>query len=433
MRLSNYEHSGKLNGVTRMHSLPVKPHVHFPRPLFGLLVLACVTVSFTLGWLFGHQQGVRSVVPEGEGRVLGQGEIAPYLSEDVEFGLFWDTWNLLKEKFYRQPVSDKELFYGAMEGLLSSTGDPYTSFFNPEEAEEFNMDLAGQFEGIGAEIGIKDNQLQIVAPLPGSPAEQAGILPGDNIYLIDGEDTTGIAVEEAVSKIRGEKGTTVVLTIGRNGFGELMDIPIERDTITIDSVKFTMRDDRIAVIDLYFFNEDTTVLFVAAVNELLASGARGIILDLRSNPGGLLTSAIDVASAWTGPEPVVIQRMQGKDETLDGFGSTRLNEIPTVVLVNGGSASGSEIVAGALQDYGLATLIGTQTFGKGSVQDYQDLEDGSAVKITVAEWLTPNGRSINGEGILPDITVEVTPEDLLAERDPQFEKAIEVLSSQLSF
>jgi carboxyl-terminal processing protease len=387
-------------------------------------------VSVMVGALLGRQQGIRSVVPTGEGRVLNQGGTSSSrLSGDVDFALFWDAWDLLKDRYYQQPVSDKTLFYGSMEGLLNALGDPYTAFFDPEQASEFLQDLSGAFEGIGAEIGIKDEQLIIVAPLSGSPAEQAGLKPGDAIYRIDGTDTTGITVEEAVFKIRGEHGTTVTLTIGRDGLGDIMDVAIVRDIITIESVRLTMREDGIAVVSIFTFNEDTMPLFTAAVNDLLLAGARGVILDLRSNPGGLLTAAIDVGSAWIGAEPVVIQSVRGRQDVFAGSGDPRLRSIPTVALVNGGSASGAEIVAGALQDYGYAMLVGTQTFGKGSVQDYQELEDGSALKITTAEWLTPLGRSINHVGIAPDVVVEVTQEDVDVLRDPQMGKAVELLGN----
>lgn len=389
--------------------------------------LVFVTVSFTLGFVIGRQQGVRSVVPEGEGRVLSQGEIPRYLAQDVDFDLFWTAWDLVKDKYYEQPVSETSLFYGAMHGLLGALEDPHTVFFNPEETEEFNQELEGSFEGIGAEIGIKDDQLQIVAPLADSPAETAGVLPGDKIYFIDGVETTNMTVEEAVMRIRGDKGTTVVLTVSRDGLAELQDISIVRDEIVIDSVSYEIRSDGIAVIEIFFFNEDTVGLFNGAVKEILTQDVEGVILDLRSNPGGLLTAAVEVASEWVGSEVVVIQDVRGEQNGLVGLDPAWLAGLPTVVLVNQGSASGSEIVAGALQDYDLATLVGMTTFGKGSVQDYQELPDGSAIKITVAEWLTPNGRSINEQGIEPDIEIDYTIEDYYAGADPQLAKAVEVI------
>lgn len=402
------------------------------KPYGGIMVAIFVflLLAFTIGMIFGQQRALRAAVPEGEGHVLGQGEIPAHLEGDIDFKQFWDVWNFMKETYYRQPVSEKELFYGALKGMLAAAEDPYTVYFDPEEADMFNANLEGSFEGIGAEIGIKEEQLQIVAPLPGTPAEQAGLRPGDHIVMIDEVDTFGMTIEEAVSRIRGEKGSTVTLAISREGIEGLVDVPIKRDKIVVDSVRSEMGEDGIMYISIFTFNGDTNELFNRAVNEALTGGATGIILDLRSNPGGLLTSAIDIAAAWVGYDTVVIEKKQDKQDVFAGMMAPRLQDIPTVVLVDGGSASGSEIVAGALQDYGYATLVGTQTFGKGSVQDYRELADGSAVKITVAEWFTPNGRTINQTGITPDVEVEFTLEDANEERDPQKEKAYEILTGQ---
>lgn len=413
------------------NSVSPKAPARFSRPMVVLLCLVFVLTAFVTGLLVGRQQGMRFAVPEGEGRVLDQGEVPSYLSRDVSFGQFWDVWNWIKEGYFEQPVSDLDLYYGAIAGLVDGLGDEYSVFFSPKEAAEFNEDLEGSFEGIGAEIGMRDGQLVIIAPLEDSPAEQAGLLPGDAIYAIDGQDAASLSVEEAVSKIRGEAGTIVTLTISRDGMEEAFDVPIVRETISIDSVEWEIRDDGFAIVSIYLFNEDTTDLFTAAVNDLLAQGAKGVVLDLRSNPGGLLSSAIEVASLWIGDEAVLIEKEQDVETKFNGVVKARLSDMPTVVLVNGGSASGSEIVAGALQDYDYADLVGTTTFGKGSVQDYRELDDGSAVKLTVAEWLTPNGRFINEVGIEPDETVELTIEDLQAGIDPQMERAVEILRAQL--
>ena len=398
----------------------------FPTALVGLVAAVLIGVSFTVGITLGREQGARAAVPPGEGRVLNQGDLPLSLQGDVDFRHFWDVWNFVKENYYQQPVSDKALYYGAVRGMVAAAGDPYTVFFDPTEAAEFNADLEGIFEGIGAEIGIKDDQLQIVAPLPGTPAEAAGLMPGDSILMIDGTDTFGMTVDEAVGMIRGPKDTTVVLTVTRDGLGSAVDVAIQRATITIDSVTWEMEGE-IGVISIYTFNNDTNGLFIEAINDVLAKGARGIILDMRSNPGGLLTSAIDVASAWTGYQTVVIEKGVDGERVFPGMSAPRLDGVPTVVLVNGGTASGAEIVAGALQDYGMAKVVGTQTFGKGSVQDYRDLEDGSAVKITIAQWFTPNGRTIHETGITPDDIVEFTIEDANAGIDPQKAKALEIL------
>lgn len=399
----------------------------FPRSLTLLLIGLIAIVTFSLGFFIGEARGIRSVVPEGEGQVTGQGEIPAYLADDVDFQQFWDIWNFVKDEYYQQPVSDIDLFYGSLKGILEGLEDPYSVYFDPQEAEEFAASLEGSFEGIGAEIGIKDERLQIVSPLEGMPAAQAGLLPGDWIVFIDGVETTKMSTEKAVSLIRGERGTQVVLTIAREGVTELMDVSITRDKIVIDSVKWEVDENNIMTISISTFNHDTTDLFSEAIQEALASDVTGIILDLRSNPGGLLTTAIDIASAWTGYEAVLIERTQNDVHTFTGVTAPRLQGIPTVVLVNGGSASASEIVSGALQDYEYATVVGTQTYGKGSVQDYQELPDGSAIKITTAAWYTPDGRSINDEGIAPDVIVEYTITDYEAQIDPQHDSAVQIL------
>jgi carboxyl-terminal processing protease len=401
----------------------------FSSAAIPLIFFAAIILAFVVGTFFGRWHGLRSITPENEGQVLNQGAAPAGWPEDVDFNNFWNVWNFVKDNFYQQPVSDKDLFYGAMKGLLIGLDDPYSVFFDPREAAEFNSDLNGTFEGIGAQIDLDETgQLIIVAPLPDSPAEASGLLSKDKILAIDGLETYGMSVEEAVSKIRGPKGTTVTLTISRDGWEAAEDFILTRETIVIDSVKLEKREDGLAVVSVYLFNEETPARFTSVVNDLLAGGAKGIILDLRSDPGGLLDAAIDIASFWTGQQTVVIQQdAHGSQQEYVGSGRARLVDLPTVVLVNGGSASASEIVAGALQDYSLAKVVGTQTFGKGSVQDYRELEDGSAVKLTTAEWLTPNGRSIDHVGITPDFVVEFTQSEAEAGLDPQMNKAVDLL------
>ena len=397
----------------------------------SVIILFALTLSlggFFIGHEIGKVNGERSIVPVGEGSVLEQGEIPTYRTNDVPFSLYWDVWDLIKDDYVDQPVSELDLFYGTMQGLLWSLNDVHSAFFTPDEAELFQTELEGSFEGIGAEIGIRNDQLQIIAPIPNTPAFEAGLQPGDFILSIDTVDTFGMSVDEAVQRIRGEGGTEVVLSIYRESFDEPQDIPIIRSTINIDSVQTEIRDDGIMVVSMYFFNEDTVPLFQDAIQESLTEDIKGIVLDLRNNPGGLLTSAIHVASAWVGKDTVVIQKTQDDEQSYYGTMSAMIHSVPTVVLVNQGSASGSEIVAGALQDYGLATVVGEQTYGKGSVQDYRELPDGSAVKITVAKWLTPLGRSIEQEGISPDVTIELTQEDFDASLDPQFDEALRIIT-----
>lgn len=376
------------------------------KALVILFTLLFFLITFSGGFFIGESRAARKLVPSGEARVAGQGSLSSSVAKEIDFKNFWDIWNLSKEKFYKQPVSDQDLYYGALKGLVSGLKDPYSVYFDPEEAKKFNEDLNESFVGIGAQIGIKDDKLTVIAPLENSPASQAGIKSGDWIVTINDVETIGMSVEEAVSKIRGEEGTEVKLQISRKGLDALKEMKIIRKKITVDSVKWKIEDGNIMMISISTFNGDTNALFGNAIQDALSKNVKGIILDLRSNPGGLLTSAVDVASAWVGYDQIVSEKGKTSANTFNGVTAPRLNGIPTVVLVDGGSASASEIVSGALQDYGYAKLVGTKTFGKGSVQDYQDLPDGSAIKITVAEWFTPKGRNINKTGIEPDIKVE---------------------------
>jgi carboxyl-terminal processing protease len=403
--------------------------------------LAFILVGLLLGFIGGAtltkitsaQNGVRQIrSDQATGTVLGLGQLPPAgVSSDVDFKLFWEMWSLMKEKYYTQPIKDKDLFYGAMAGLAGSVGDPYTTFFPPKQAEDFQQSLTGKFEGIGAEIGIKDEQLQIVAPLPDTPAEKAGILAGDLILKIDGTDTAGMSVEKAVSLIRGDKGTKVTLNLFRPDTKKPpFDVTLTRDEIQVKSVRTsTLANGQVSVIEVTHFNGDTEDGFSRAVTEILKKKPKGIILDLRNNPGGFLQTSLSMAGEWIGQQVVVKERRQGKIVAeLPGPNDARLKGIPTIVLVNQGSASASEIVAGALQDYGAAQLLGTKTFGKGSVQDYETLSDGSGVKITIAEWLTPKERTINKTGLVPDITIDRTYDDYASKRDPQLDRAVGILT-----
>ncbi|MBU0614352.1 S41 family peptidase [Patescibacteria group bacterium] len=394
---------------------------------YVLFAVTVIVAIFYFGFVVGSWQGAKM---GSDGNT--NSSIKPFWVSDqvkgVDFDLFWDVWTLAQDSYVYGPVDEVELFYGSIQGMISSLEDPYSVFFDPDQANEFNQELDGSFFGIGAEIGEKDGYIVVVAPLEGSPAEVAGIRSGDRILAVDGNDTYDWSVTETVMHIRGEEGVEVLLTLYREGDDNSFDVSIERKEIVIDSVKWEVRDDGIGVIEVYMFNEDTTPLFKDAVQELLAANVEGIILDLRNNPGGLLTEAINLAGFWIENDTVVIERIGGEERGFSASGNARLAGIPTVVLVNGGSASGSEILAGALQDYGMAILIGEQTFGKGSVQEYHEFNDGSALKVTVAEWLTPFGRSINKVGIEPDEIVLYTQEDYDAGKTPQFDAAIDYLS-----
>lgn len=403
------------------------------------LAVFCLVVGFGSGvyWLWqapvpGEPLIEVEFTPLPYGEVYNYEGVPDYLSEDIDFGVFWDVWRLVQTKYVNQPIGDTSLFYGALAGLVASLGDPYSVFLDPETTREFNQELSGSFEGIGAEIGLRENQLTIIAPLDNSPAQKAGIQAGDQVLAIDGYDTTGITVEYAVSIIRGPKNTQVTLTVMRDELDEPQDIVITRNKIVLESAKWQMvgADQDIAHLQVKYFNFDTGEKFNAAVQEIIAKKPKGIILDLRNNPGGLLGTAIDVASEWIGKETVLFENnYEGETKKYDGTGLARLRPIKTVVLINGGSASGAEIVAGALQDHNIATLVGEKTFGKGSVQNLEGMRDGSSVKVTTSHWLTPNERAIDGQGISPDIEIERTLDNFDNGTDPQLEKALELLES----
>ncbi|MEI7497707.1 MAG: S41 family peptidase [Candidatus Falkowbacteria bacterium] len=363
-------------------------------------------------------------------QILGQKTNADKsLSKEVDFNLFWEVWNLLKTDYVKQDtLNEKNLFYGAVRGLVAAAGDPYTIFLDPKDSKTFADDLAGTFEGIGAEIGIKKEQLVVIAPLPETPAEKAGLRAGDKILAIDKQATMGISVDEAVSKIRGKKGTVVTLIINRPGEDKNREIKITREVIIVKSVKTNLRKDGVMVITITSFNSDTALLFEKAVQEAEKTKPKAIILDLRNNPGGYLNTAVEVASNWIDSGPVVIEQDSKKNRLeYPAVGLARLQKYKTVVLINQGSASASEIVAGALQDDSKARIIGAQSFGKGSVQTLEKLSDGSSLKVTIAQWLTPKGTNISEKGITPDQAVELTAADYEKSKDPQMDAAIKWL------
>jgi len=353
-----------------------------------------------------------------------------YLKKDVDFQLYWDTWNTLKNKAFDKNIPDTKLFYGSLEGMVASLADPYSVFMTPTDATQFQQDLQGNFEGIGAEIAVKNNQLVIVSPLEDSPAMKAGLRPKDWILKINGTSTDGMSSSEAVSLIRGPAGTKVTLTIYREGFAAPQDFTITRAAINVKSVSGEyLAGGIIAHIKVRQFNNDTMSLFDSAISNILSKpSVKGVILDLRGNPGGYLDSAVQMAGEWDG-QAVVVSEKDRNGITTDhqAMEAPRLAGYKTVILVDGGSASASEIVAGALKDWGKATIVGMKTFGKGSVQDLTQLADGSQIKLTIAKWFTPKGTSIDEQGIEPDVKVDLTLEDYNNDRDPQLDKAVELL------
>ncbi len=415
--------------VPYFYMISLRSPLSAPLRVIGALGIGFVCIG--IGYEIGSTQVIQLPVPIGEGRVIGVGSTPFGKSADINFSNFWDTWKQIQSSYVDQPVSEKNLYYGAMAGLVASLNDPYSVYFSPEDAKAFNEQLAGSFVGIGAQLDVKDGKIVVVAALPNTPADKAGIKTDDQIITVDGVITDGMAVDAVVAKIRGDKGTTVILGILHKDATNPIDISIVRDDIKIDSVKYEMINDHVAVITVAVFNDDTTKLFADVAKKVVDDGAKSIVLDLRNDPGGLLEAAIDLAGYWIpSGGTVVIEDIRDKKTNYLTHGAGSLMHIPTVVLVNGGSASASEILAGALQDTKEATVIGEQTFGKGSVQEFHDLPDGGAIKITVARWLTPLGRSIDKDGITPDIIVEFTSDDVHAKRDPQLTAALDFLQKK---
>lgn len=350
--------------------------------------------------------------------------------DDIDVDLFQDVWDIIhNEYFERAGIDDKDLFYGAISGMVDALGDPNSMFFDPELTDDFTQELEGSFFGIGAEIGRRDGYLVVIAPLSGSPAQKAGLEAGDRILGVDDRDVSGMSAGEAVTYIRGEEGTDVVLTVYSPGSDEARDITITRAKIDIPSVTYSI-EDGIGIIEISHFNIDTDDRFAKVAQQVLRDNPDGLVVDLRNNPGGYLHVAVDIASYWLDPNIVVVREVFPDTRNNQDYKSGKkssLAKFKTIVLVNQGSASASEILAGALQDYELAEVVGMDTFGKGSVQKLLELDDESSVKITVAHWLTPKGRTIEGEGISPDYEVDYTRENFENDEDPQLDKAKELI------
>lgn len=356
--------------------------------------------------------------------------------DSADFGPLYQSWRLLEEHYKPATTTDalssEEKVWGAISGLAEAYGDAYTVFLPPKEKETFESSVRGDFEGVGMEIGMRDDVLTVIAPLKDTPAYHAGIESGDKILFIDGESTAGITTEDAVDQIRGEKGSEVVLTVSRDG-GAPFDIPVTRDTILLPTIDTELRDDGIFILSLYSFNALAPQYFRDAIREFAASGSDKLIIDLRGNPGGYLEVAVELASWFLPVGKTIVVEAYG-DDAHDRVHRSRgydvfTDQLKLAILINQGSASASEIFAGALNEHGEATLVGAQSFGKGSVQQVFTVTQDTSLKITVARWLTPNGNSISDGGLTPDIEVEYTEEDRDADRDPQLERAAELLLS----
>lgn len=402
--------------------------------------LLVIALSFGIGFKWGNVSvPPESLVASVENKDLGE-------PSKVDFSAFWKAWNVINDKFAGTTTSDQDKVYGAIQGMTASLGDPYTVFFPPAESKMFASEIAGNFEGVGMEIGIKDNKLAVVAPIKGSPAEVAGVKSGDFIAKIDGVDSISMPTDQAVQLIRGKAGTTVKLTLVRTGVKSPFDITITRATIDVPTISTQKKDevgsatgvglrkDGIFVIALYSFSENSANLFRSALKDFIDSGSHKLIIDLRGNPGGYLEAAVDMAS-WFLPSGKVIVREEFGKGTVDNIyrskGYNIFNDsLRVVILVDGGSASAAEILSGALSENGVAKLVGEKTFGKGSVQELVTITPDTSLKVTIAKWLTPNGNSISKLGITPDYVVPVTPDDIKNKKDPQMDKAVELLSKE---
>ena len=384
--------------------------------IYGVVAIAIIGAVLTLGIWIGVEKIAYNVPQPGA----------------LDFSLFWDAYTKLQQNFIDpSKIDNQKVLYGAIKGMTNSLGDPYTDFFNPDQAKQFQEDLSGSFSGIGVEIGIKKNMLTVIAPLEGTPGQKAGLESGDIIVKIDGKDSTSMTTDEAVNLIRGTKGTAVTLTIMREGWNSAKDIKIIRGIIKVPDMDWSLKNGDTAYIQIYQFDETLSSDFQAVALEILQSPAKKIILDLRDDPGGYLETAQDIAGWFL---------QSGQTVTIEDFGNSKpqqtykaegngaLANYPTVVLINQGSASASEILAGALRDNRNIQLIGNKSFGKGSVQEVINLRGGSFLKITIAHWLTPKGSSISEVGLTPDINVDITDSDIQAQKDPQLDKALEIIS-----
>lgn len=394
-----------------------------------LRIIVGIIVIILLGFFFAGGYALGKIT---DGKITFKGDIELYkptkLSNIFESKLLEQVWTIIQTDFVdKDKIDEKKLFYGAIAGFVSGLEDSHTVFLDPETTTEFEDAISGAFEGVGAEIAIKEGLLTVVSPLQDSPAERAGLLPGDIIFKVDGKDIFGLSVEKAARLIRGPRGTEVTLIIVR-GDEDPLEIKIVRDVIVTKSVEWQFRDDGLAHVKLKSFNGDTSELMQEFVKEVKSKNPKGIILDLRNDPGGLLDTAIDVCSFWIEDQVVLIEKFgDGRETKYKSSNLAPFKNIPTIVLINQGSASGAEIVAGALQDYELSKLVGKKSYGKGSVQALKKLPDGSAIKVTVAKWFTPKMRTINEVGIAPDLEVDFTRADAQVKKDPQLDAAIKEL------
>ncbi|OGG57330.1 hypothetical protein A2853_02315 [Candidatus Kaiserbacteria bacterium RIFCSPHIGHO2_01_FULL_55_17] len=411
--------------------LPFRAAAHVRVRTMAAACIVVLAIGFAFGYTFAAGKGPVS------GALLG----AP---ADVDFSPVWKAWRTIDEKFVPAAVAtstrlatstdeaNRTRVWGMIQGLAESLGDPYTFFLPPKENEIFAEDISGEFSGVGMEIAVRDQVITVVSPLKGTPAERAGIKSGDRVLEIDGASTEGMDISTAVSRIRGPKGTQVALLIMREGFNAPRAFKVTREVINIPTVITTARPDGVFVIEIRNFTANSPTLFRSALREFVESGYSRLILDLRGNPGGYLEAAVDMAS-WFLPsgKVVVTEDYAGHAENIAhrSRGYDIFNEnLRMVILVDRGSASASEILAGALRYHGIGEMVGDRTFGKGSVQELVEITSKTALKLTVARWLGPDGEQIPLDGIKPDVEVKISEEDIKAGEDPQLDKAVELLN-----
>jgi carboxyl-terminal processing protease len=399
-----------------------------------ILLAGAFSGGLIVGWIIPGESpnllspftGAPALAPEAN-----NGDPAASSPQDLEalFAPFWETYRLVNAQYVDQPIDQELLMRGAIRGMLDSLGDPHTGYMDPQEFRQANLPMDGEYEGIGAWVDTTGDFLKIVSPMPGSPAEEAGLAPGDTIIKVDGEDMAGVDGKLVLQRVLGPAGTSVVLTIQREGQEEPFEVSIRRAKIDVPSVESKILEGDIAYVRVFTFGEKTTAEVKAALKEVMKEKPKGLILDLRNNGGGYLTTTVDVVSQFISDGVVMYEIYgDGQRKTFDAKPGGLATDVPLVVLVNGGTASASEITAGAIQDYERGIVVGETTYGKGSVQQWIPLDnDQGAVRVTVARWVTPKERQIHGVGLEPDVVVALTEEDAANGKDPQLDKAVEIL------
>ena len=407
----------------------------------GIFIISIFSGGFAAGYFVNNtiatHQEMEQVIPTQVMAPTPLPETSDATPDGLEatFAPFWEAWQIVHDDYVDQPVDDTELMQGAIRGMMDSLGDQHSSYMDPHEFQQANTSIEGSYEGIGAWVDTTGDYLAIVSPMPGSPAEAAGLQPGDLVIAIDGEDMTGIPGDLVIKKVLGPAGTPVELTVHREGELEPLIFNVTRAKIVVPSIEGEMLDNQIGYIHIFTFGYSTTEELRAAIQDLIDQDAQGLVIDFRNNGGGLLSTAIQVASEFLPEGNVVLYERYGDGtqdihETIPGGLAT---EIPIVILINEGSASASEVVAGALQDLERGQLVGAISFGKGSVQNWVPLNNNQgAVRVTIAKWLTPNERTIHEIGLTPDVVVEMTDEDYENDLDPQLDKAVEILLDEIN-